>query len=466
MMLGKVGGEFKLLLRSRLAMVAWLAFVSAVAFGLWLGWAANAARHAEIARALELQSEQHATYWRKQASLEQGASPPDAGSVAYYNFHVVQDAPGPLAWLSAGNRESLPTVQRIRMLGLQGQIYDGEAHNPEAAAAGVFDFGFAVVFLLPLLCIGLCHDLATQDREQGRDGLLASLAGRGLWWRRLFARYVLACAAVLLPLAVFVLMLGIVRLELLSLAIAIAVYAALWTAVCAWISLRWQSRASTANAMRMLALWVAITLALPALANSAIALLVPASKGGEIALAQRKKVNDAWDLPKEDTFKAFFRWHPEWRETPPVTGRFHWKWYYAFHHVADRAVQPLVDADEAAMHQRDRLGAWVGIALPAVAMQNIIDGLADNGNRRLIAHRRAIAEFHDRMRVYFYPFVFEERPFTAKDFAAIPKPRPAASVATHAMEAWFGLLGLLALFGVALWRRLSRPAFGSVSFAQ
>jgi ABC-2 type transport system permease protein len=384
---------------------------------------------------------------------------PDAGSVAYYTFHVVQDPPGPMAWLSAGNRESLPVVQRVRMLGLQGQIYDGESHNPEAAAAGVFDFGFAIVFLLPLLCIGLNHDLATQDREQGRAGLLASLVGRGrrLWWRRILARYALALAAAVLPLAAFASVVSAWRWQLLWVIAAVALYAAVWSAACAWISLRWRQRASTANAMAMLALWVATTVALPALANSAIGLWGPQMRSGEIALVHRKRVNDAWDLPKEATFTAFFRWHPEWRHTPPVIGRFHWKWYYAFHHVADRTVQPMVAADEQAMRRRDRIGAWIGAFVPAVGMQNVIDGMADNGNRRLIAHRHAVAEFHDRMRRYFYPFVFDERPFGVADFAAIPKPRPAVSASTHAPHAWSGLIALLALLTLGIWRRLSRP---------
>jgi hypothetical protein len=37
--------------------------------------------------------------------------------------------------------------------------------NPEQAAAGVFDVGFAVIFLLPMLCVTPCHDLAMQGRR-------------------------------------------------------------------------------------------------------------------------------------------------------------------------------------------------------------------------------------------------------------------------------------------------------------
>ncbi len=439
--------EFRLLLRSKLVLIALLATAAAVTLSLCLGWIGIAKQHTDIAQALALQSAQHAAYLRSHPQRL-----PDAGDVAYNTFHVVPDPPGPLAWLSLGDRNMRPAALRVRMLSLQSQLYDGEAHNPEQAAAGAFDFGFAVVFLLPLLCICLCHDLATQDREQGRSGLLLSLtvATRRFWLRRLFARYVLACLAVLLPLLMFAAFVSGWSAGLWIAAAAVALYAAGWACACAWISLRWRARASTTNAMAMLALWAATTMALPALASSLVALWSPTPQGSEITLAHRKALNDAWDLPKPATFAAFFRAHPEWRDTPPVTGRFHWKWYYAFQHVADLRAEPAVAASHAAMQARNRLADRIGLALPPIAIQTLLDGLADNGTQQLLAQRAGTRAFHERLRRYFYPFVFEERPFTAADFQAMPTPQSASSNIRHVPLAWLGLsmLFVLALAGV------------------
>jgi ABC-2 type transport system permease protein len=448
--------ELRLLLRSHLVTGSLLATLAMMLCALRLGWAATTAREAEIVRAQALQAAQHAAYLQRHRDAM-----PDAGDIAYYTFHVVPDPPSPLGWLSLGNRSVQPAVQRVRMLGLESQLYDGEAHNPEQAAAGVFDFGFAVVFLLPLLCIALCHDLATQDREQGRGGLLSSLAGNGrrFWFRRIAVRYTLVCAAALLPLVLFATLMSQWHPALAVVALAVAVYAAVWVCVCAWVSLRWSARASTANAMTMLALWAMTTMALPALANSLIALYLPMGHGGDIALAHRERLNDAWDLPKADTFEAFFRDHPEWRDTPPVTGRFHWKWYYAFHHVADRSVEPMVRDSERAMLERERAVEVIGIVLPSVAMQNLLDGVADSGTGRLLAHRMAVRDFHRRLRLYVYPYVFEERPMRAQDFAAMPTPRPAPSRVRHVGFAWIGLSMLLAVGLSALLRQLIRRPF-------
>lgn len=444
--------ELRLLLRSRWVRLAWLATMAAVAASLWLGWAAMAQRQMDVEQASALQSAQHGDYVRRHP---QGL--PGAGDVAYATFRAFPDAPGPLAWLSLGDRDTRPAVQRIRMLGLQAQMYDGEANNPEQSAAGTFDFGFAVVFLLPLLCICLCHDLATQDREQGRDKLLSSLvtSTRSYWLRRIAARYLLACAAVLLPFMLFCAAVGDWPPAMVLVIVAVALYSAVWTSLCAWISLRWRASSSMSNAMAMLTLWVATTMALPALSASLIVLWSPMPSGSDIALAHRKQLNDAWDLPKETTFQAFFRAHPEWRATPPVTGRFHWKWYYAFQHVADLHVEPMVKEAEAAMRARASLGDRVGALLPPVAMQRLMDGFADNGIERLIEQRAAIRVFHDRLRLHFYPFVFEERPYTAADFAAMPVPQAAPHRLRHSPLSWVGLILLFLLTLVALARQLS-----------
>ena len=453
---GLIVQEFRLLLRSWWVRASLLATAAAVMLSLWLGWIGIVERRSDIEQALALQSAQHAAYLRGHPH-----GLPDAGDVAYYTFHAVPDPPAALAWLSLGDRTTRPAVLRIRMLGLQSQLYDGEANNPEHAAAGTFDFGFAVVFLLPLLCIGLCHDLGTQDREQGRAGLLSSLVASTwrVWSGRIVVRYLLACSAVLLPLVMFAVFVAGWSSVLWWVIAAVALYAALWTAICAWIGLRWRARTSAANAMSMLALWAIVTMALPALAGSLVALWSPIPQGSSIALAHRKYLNDAWDMPKETTFAAFFRAHPEWRSTPPVTGRFHWKWYYAFQHVADLQVEPMVAASAEAMRDRDRLADVIGLALPPVAMQNLIDGFAGNGVDLLIAQRGATRAFHDRLRIYFYPFVFEEQPFTAADFVAMPKPQAAPSRPGHEPFAWIGLWLAYALMMFALSMQLPRRPF-------
>ena len=66
--------------------------------------------------------------------------------------------PSALAFAARGVRDDLPWKHRIRMLALEGQIYETDAGNPELSRIGKLDFAFVAAFLLPLLLILLLHD--------------------------------------------------------------------------------------------------------------------------------------------------------------------------------------------------------------------------------------------------------------------------------------------------------------------
>ena len=439
--------EFRLLLRSRLTLAGLMILFAAAALALWLGHAEMQRQHAEIDRAAALQAEQRAHLGY--AAQDDVA----AGSVGYYNFHEVEDPPGPWSFLAVGNRQVMPPVQRIRLLGLEAQLYEGESRNPERAVAGAFDFAFVVVFLLPLLAIALAHDLLPGERERGRLGLLQSLARAesAFWNQRLLARLLLVFASVSLPLVAATLILQRPVTSLLALLVGIGLYTTFWTALAGWIGLRWRNLSSAASAMILLSIWVTLVLIAPTFANAVLARSADADLGGEIALEHRRKVNDAWDLPKSATFEPFFESYPEWRDTAPVTGRFHWKWYYAFHHVADEHVAPKVARYRDALAQRAQATRLLGIVLPSVAMQNLFDGLADNGIDRVLAQRSAIRDFHTRLRHHFYPYLFDDLPFDRAAYAAMPAFEPPQRAPRLDALAWIGLgvSVLLVLFWLA-----------------
>lgn len=115
----------------------------------------------------------------------------DYGSAAYYSFHLTYSEPQPLAFAAMGQRDVTSWKHRIRMLALEGQIYETDAQNPELSLAGFFDFAFIVSILLPLFVILLLHDLRAGEREAGRyDLLLVSAKRQGSLWA---ARALILC---------------------------------------------------------------------------------------------------------------------------------------------------------------------------------------------------------------------------------------------------------------------------------
>jgi len=408
--------ELRQVLHSRLAVgaVALLALLSALS--VWTGLQAVSQQRAALERTAASHAQDHAAIAAKQLK----GGPAQAGSVGYYLPHLTVNPPSALAFVAIGQRDLQPQALRVRLLGLHSQLYESETINPELAMPGRFDFAFVLVFLAPLFVIALMHDLVTGEREAGRLRLLASLpAGAAdTWHRRVGLRFGLLWLAALLPVACGALVAGAGIVGFGAIALVATLYLAFWFGLAGWVAAR--ARTSSSSAAILLACLVGLTMILPTLADAAIARLSPVSKGVELALAQRQAVHSGWDIPKPETFAKFFQTHPEWKDTAPVVGRFHWKWYYAMHQAGDQAVADDVAQYRAGMAARERWTARVGLLLASVNVQVLLHRLADTDLAAQLAYQDRIAAYHTQLREFFYPYLFNEQPFTQADLAKLP----------------------------------------------
>ncbi len=377
----------------------------------------------------------------------------DAGQAAYSTPHLTTNPPAPLAFAAIGQRDLQPYSLRVRLLGLHSQLYESEPVNPELVMPGRFDFAFVLVYLAPLFVIALMHDIVAGEREAGRLRLLVSLpvSARGMWLRRIGLRFLLVWTALLLPLAAGIAIAGAGAGPI---ALVAALYLLFWFGIGGWVAAR--ARTSAGSAAILLACLVGLTMVLPTVVNAAISRMVPVSKGVELALAQRQEVHQGWDLPKPVTFEKFFRTHPEWKDTPPVTGRFHWKWYYAMHQAGDDAVAGRVEQYRRSMLAREDWTRRAGLLLASVNVQVLLHRIAATDLQAQLDYQDGVAAFHARLRRFFYPYFFEERPFGAEDFGKLPvyQAQP-----LHAQAPLGSLLALALLaFTTALWgmARLAR----------
>lgn len=443
--LGRLRMELKLVLRSSLAAgaLAVLALLSLLA--VWSGLSAAEEQRAALER---ITASHRVDVARVMEHYRDGG---EAGYAAYSTPHLTGNAPSPLAFVAWGQRDVQPYALRVRLLGLQSQLYESEAINPELALPGRFDFAFVLVYLAPLFVIALMHDLATGEREAGRLRLLASLpTGIGrLWGWRVGLRFALVLAACTLPLLGGALIAGAHALPVALIVLAAALYLAFWFGLASGVAAL--VRTSAAAAAVLLACLIVLSMVLPTAVNAVINRTIPVARGVELALAQRQEVHQGWDLPKPVTFAKFFRTHPEWSATPPVTGRFHWKWYYAMHQAGDDAVAPQLAAYRQAMHERETWTARAGVVLAPVALQVLLHRLADTDLRAQLDYQDRIAAFHARLRKFYYPYIFHERSFGPREFASTPRYEereeggapPLAPVASLALLAglamWWGL---------------------------
>jgi ABC-2 type transport system permease protein len=407
--------DLRLLARSRFSVAALGLLLILTSLAVMAGLSAVARQNATIDRVAAAQQRDLAA-----VAAEYGKPDGEAGSAAYYTFHLTSDRPSDLAFAALGQRDIQPYVLRVRLLGLQAQLYESEVVNPELALPGPFDFVFVLIYLAPLIVIALMHDLVTGEREAGRMRLLSSLPSRpgGLWLRRASLRYGIGLLALLLPLAVGGVVAGAAPAGIAALGLIAALYLAFWFGLSLLVAARGRTSAGAATAL--VGCWIVLTLLIPAAANAAITRAIPVARGVDLTLAQREAVHHAWDIPKDEIFRPFFVKRPEWRDTPPVTGRFHWKWYYAMHEMGDDAVAPQLAEYRDALADRQAATSALSWVSPAAAVQTLAHRIADTDLAAHLAWQDGIIAFHDRLKDFYYPYLFEERPFDRPDFAVLP----------------------------------------------
>lgn len=374
-----------------------------------------------------------------------------AGMAAYSHFiHTVHE-PSPWAALSIGQRDIHPYALKIRLLGLQGQLYDSGIENPFKLLSGNFDFVFVIIFLFPLWIIASTYPLVSGEKEEGRWSLLFSQPISPLY---------------IIGIKLLVRMGGILLLSTL-----LFLFALLWTGI-GWDAdaLRWWGifsayllfwfgvaffvlsfhRSSIFNAVTLAGIWVSWTVLLPALSNLFVTAYFPVPQGVDLTLRQREAVNAGWDKTKEETFERFFKKYPEWSNTAPVTERFAWKWYYAMHQVGDDSVEAL---SSAYLHQLKQRQAWAdrlsGFSPPAW-VQMRLTRMAGTDLSNHLAYLESIKKFHEELKRFFYPLIFNERDFKPEDYAKLPAHRFSGASPPQDASSGMGILfvGAILLFGL------------------
>ncbi len=376
----------------------------------------------------------------------------EAGYVAYYAFMPTSRPLEPLAALSMGVRDLTPSVVWVRLLGIEGQLYDADLGNPGLQALGNFDLAFVFAALAPLALLALSHDALSRERDLGRLPLLVAQSGSigGLLALKLGWRFVAVAGTCVVAFAVASWWLGVGWNGEAARWMGVAVgNLVCWTAIAAVVAVTCRSVASSLASS--IAVWVAAVALLPALLNLAVATAYPVEEGLDLTMKQRQASHGAWDRPRSETMDTFYASNPDWSGAPPVEGRFAWRWYYAMHEVADEAVSKEAGAYRENLLARQRWQARLAWLAPSAYAQLAMDNRADSDLDGHIAYLDRVREYHQQLRDYFYPLCFEERMIGPAEYAEFPSyvSEPIRSSATVSIFPLLGLSGLL--FGVSRW---------------
>ena len=349
----------------------------------------------------------------------------DYGSAAYYSFHLTYSAPSAIAFAAMGQRDIYPWKHRIRMLAIEGQIYETDADNPELSFLGRFDFAFLVSVLLPLFVILLLHDLRSAEREAGRYDLLITTARKRqrLWLSRAI---VLSSALAIVLLAPFVIGAMVTQAPLASVGlITLVVIAHLLFWMLLTLGFTASSVAAKQNSAQiasvLLSIWLVVTVLIPVGSDLAIDEMVESPNGGEIVLTQREAVNGAWDLPFNATWNEFLATHPQWKDKTQMGDSFEWKWYFAFQQVGDQKAEYLSKSYRTATLEKNTLAGRFSLMSPPMLTQRLMSSIAETDTNAAILYELKIREYHKELRDFYYPLMFNEKEFTLETLSGLPK---------------------------------------------
>ncbi|WP_231426403.1 DUF3526 domain-containing protein [Pedobacter sp. Leaf250] len=346
----------------------------------------------------------------------------DAGDIGYYHSTFAKNLPDNWAKLSIGQRDVAPSYLKLRLLAVQNQLYASENTNPFKLSVGSFDLAFVFVFLLPLFIISISFNVLSSEREQGTLALVLSFPVKlstFLLAKLTFRFIVVAVIVFTLSITGWLWADVVIDARALTWLMAILLYALFWFSVSfAIIAIK---RNSAFNAVSLLGIWLLLVVIFPVLAKTYSEVKIPVDEGLAISLKQRQEVHSGWDKPRAETMKRFFQRYPQFKDTTSVEGAFKWKWYFAFQELGDASVESLFENYMQKLTTRAALSANLDMLSPAAKLQQTINGISGTGFQAQLDFLLASKNYHERLKKFYYPFLFKNLPFTHDDFASEPQ---------------------------------------------
>lgn len=405
------------------------------------------------------QDEKISKAWEQQAAhIERQVKyhPDDIGLIMYYLQFSFINPTSSLAGVAIGQRDLHANVQNITMLGLEGQRYDTDLLNPVKLQVGNLDLSFVIIFLFPLVIIALCFSLLHEEVER-ETWRMIRVQGVSLFCFYL-AKFSIRWLFINLALALLLLIaggtLGIPVGRAFGLFCAFSfLYINFWLAICfALISFQ---KSSGLNAISLLTLWLVLVVLLPVGINSYVTQKYPVGEALSLTIKQRDEYHHRWDTDKQETMDKFNRHYPQFAHYPLKKEGFSWHWYYAMQQMGDDQSVKERHAMQQKIHQREALSMHIAQFLPTIGTQLALNRLAHTDLESYLRFLEATEQFHEGIRLDFYPYIFEDTPATQIHWKKYVPQYHTPSSSTDVMHLLWGIiLPTFLLIGVGIWRSL------------
>jgi ABC-2 type transport system permease protein len=341
----------------------------------------------------------------------------EMGLLLYYLRFSLISKPDKLAGISIGQRDINPGIQSVTIRTLEAQKYDTDLTNPVQLHSGNLDLGFVIIYLFPLVIIGLTFNLLSEDREAGTWKLLVVQSRSAL--QVLLAKFLIrgmfisAVLLVLILIAAWTLSVPINE-AFIALVVLCILYITFWFALSFWLSMF--KKSSGFNVVALLTIWVALTILAPATLNNIVASTYPVPEAFDNIIKQRDGYHKKWDMAKEVTMDKFYAQYPQFKNYGVENENF-WIWYYAMQHMGDEESVHESNAMRRKLQQRDKMSRSVAFAIPTMHTQMQLNDLAQTSLMDYLRLLDSAEVFHERTRLYFYPKIFDNADVTSENWA-------------------------------------------------
>ncbi len=335
----------------------------------------------------------------------------EIGYVLYYaKFALVNHAPT-ISGLAIGQRDVNSSIKSLTIRNLEAQKYDAELNNPYNLLIGNIDFSFVLIYLFPLLIIAFTYNIISEEKESGTWKIVSVQSNNTFYFiLQLFAVRLVTILFVLFVLLSFAIpFLKIPLDKSLFLFTSVAIfYILFWFGLCFWIASL--HRNSNFNAVISLSLWIALIIILPAAINNYLVNKYPVPEALDTTLKQRKGYHEKWDMDKNITMNAFYAHYPQYKKyTLPQTD-FSWQAYYPMQQMGDDASAKQAKELREKLQQREKASKAIAQFIPTLHTQIQLNDIVQTGMANQLRFLDKTSQFHEKLRLYFYPKIFEESP--------------------------------------------------------
>lgn len=400
----------KQFLRSRVALVAVVLTLFMGVISILIGKQFLLKQEDTIARVTE-QQQQH-------IERNVAAHTDELGLLLYYVRFALISPPDKLSALSIGQRDVTPGIQSVTIRALEGQKYDTELANPTQQQSGNLDLGFVIIYLFPLVIIAFTFNLLSEETETGTWRLVAVQSRSTFRYllSKLSVRALFLYGTLFVLLALAVVIIGVPLNGAFAGFVALGVlYLAFWFALCFWVvSFK---RGSGFNVLTLLSIWTVLNILLPASVNSYVTAAHPIPESLATTVQQRNSYHEKWDMDKKVTMDKFYAHYPQFARYGVPDQEFKWLWYYAMQQMGDDESATQSQAMRAKIIQREQTSRAIALAVPTLHAQLQFNDLAQTSLGNYVGLLDSATTFHERLRLYFYPKIFDNVSAKGEDWS-------------------------------------------------